>query len=134
MKEPLRDNRREAEPPQKIAGRSLGRIEDSAAPLTAAALGTVALVGIGLNFAAIPIAAVAVPGVFASLLALPVWPGLAASLAAGSGLALHGLESLALAGAAVPGGHVVTEASPGAAIPWIAASWSSSGACGGGPP
>ena len=91
------------------------------APLTAAALGTVALVGIGLNFAAIPIAAVAVPGVFASLLALPVWPGLAASLAAGSGLALHGLELLALAGAAVPGGHVVTEASPGAAIPWIAA-------------
>jgi len=91
------------------------------APLTAASLGTVALVGIGLNFAAIPIAAVAVPGVFASLLALPLWPALAASLAAGSGLALHGLELLALAGAAVPGGHVITEAGPVAALPWIAA-------------
>jgi competence protein ComEC len=91
------------------------------APLTAAVLGTVALVGIALNFAAIPIAAVAVPGVFASLLVLPVWPGLAASLAAGAGLALHGLELLALAGAAVPGGHVATDATPAAALPWLAA-------------
>jgi len=91
------------------------------APLTAAALGTVALVGIGLNFAAIPIAAVAVPGVFASLLVLPLWPGLAQSLAAGSGLALHGLELLALAGAAVPGGHVVTDGTPVSALPWLGA-------------
>lgn len=91
------------------------------APLTAAALGTVALVGIGLNFLAIPLAAIAVPGVFASLLLLPVWQGLAGALAAGSGLALHALELLALAGAAVPGGHLVTEATPTAALPWLAA-------------
>ncbi|HYL30836.1 MAG TPA: DNA internalization-related competence protein ComEC/Rec2 [Gemmatimonadales bacterium] len=91
------------------------------APLTAAALGTVALVGIALNFAAIPIAALAVPGVFASLLLLPVWHGLAAALAAGAGLALHALELLAMAGAAVPGGHLVTEAAPGAALPWLGA-------------
>lgn len=91
------------------------------APLTAAALGTVALVGIGLNFAAIPIAALAVPGVFASLLALPVWAGLAKALAAGAGLGLHALELLAVAGAALPGGHVVTEATPMAAAPWVAA-------------
>jgi len=91
------------------------------APLTAAALGTVAPVGIGLNFAAIPIAALAVPGVFASLLLLPVWAGLAKALASGAGLALHGLELLALAGAAVPGGHLLTEATPAAALPWIGA-------------
>ena len=91
------------------------------APLTAAALGTVALVGIGLNFAAIPIAALAVPGVFASLVALPVWAGLAQALAAGAGLGLHALELLAVAGAALPGGHVVTEATPAAAVPWVAA-------------
>src|SRR5690606_6338342 len=36
------------------------------APITAATLGTVAPAGIALNFAAIPLAAAAVPGVFAS--------------------------------------------------------------------
>ena len=40
------------------------------APITAAALGTVAPIGIVLNFAAIPLAALAVPGVIASLLVL----------------------------------------------------------------
>jgi competence protein ComEC len=89
------------------------------APLTAMALGTVAMVGVGLNFAAIPVAAVAVPGVFASLLALPLWPGLAASLAAGSGLSLHALELLARLGAAVPGGHLITEPGVAAAAPWV---------------
>jgi len=79
------------------------------------------MVGIALNFAAIPLAALAVPGVFASLLIHPFWPGLAASFAAGSGLALHGLELLALAGATVPGGHLITEATPAAALPWVAA-------------
>ena len=90
------------------------------APLTAGALGTVAMVGVGLNFAAIPIAAVAVPGVFASLLTSPLWSGLAASLAAGSGLALHALELLARVGAAVPAGHLVTEPGVAAALPWVA--------------
>ncbi|HEX5387536.1 MAG TPA: DNA internalization-related competence protein ComEC/Rec2 [Gemmatimonadales bacterium] len=91
------------------------------APLTAAALGTVAPIGIALNFAAIPLAAVAVPGVFASLLLLPFAPDAAASLAAGAGLGLHLIELLAAVGAAVPGGHVVTEAGPGAAVPWLLA-------------
>ncbi|HET8624128.1 MAG TPA: DNA internalization-related competence protein ComEC/Rec2 [Gemmatimonadales bacterium] len=90
------------------------------APLTAIALGTVAVVGIALNFAAIPIAAAAVPGVAASLLAWSVWPGMAEGLATGSGLLLHSLELLARAGAAVPGGHVVTEPGPLAALPWAA--------------
>ena len=92
----------------------------STAPITAAALGAVALIGILLNFAAIPLAAVAVPGVFASLLVHPLWPGLAASLSGGAGLSLHGLELLATAGAAVPGGHTVCPAELRSAVPWIA--------------
>jgi competence protein ComEC len=91
------------------------------APLTAAALGAVAIVGIGLNFLAIPIAAVAVPGVLASLLIFPLWSGLAAALAGGAGLALHLLEVLAAAGASVPGGHLVEAAELRSAVPWVAA-------------
>ncbi len=91
------------------------------APLTALALGTVAMVGIALNFAAIPLAAVAVPGVAASLLAWPMSAGLADALAGGSGLLLHLIELLARAGAAVPGGHVITEPGPAAAAPWVLA-------------
>ncbi|HET6836947.1 MAG TPA: DNA internalization-related competence protein ComEC/Rec2 [Gemmatimonadales bacterium] len=90
------------------------------APITAAALGTVAVVGIVLNFVAIPLAAVAVPGVFASLLAYPLWSGLAAALAGGAGLGLHGLELLATAGAAVPGGHIICPEELGSALPWLA--------------
>ncbi len=89
------------------------------APITAAALGTVAPVGIGLNFAAIPLAAVAVPGVLASLLLYPAWHAGASALAAGSGLCLHLLELLALAGARVPGGHLLTEPGPWSALPWV---------------
>jgi competence protein ComEC len=91
------------------------------APLTAGALGSVALVGIGLNFAAIPIAAVAVPGVVLSVLVRPVAPWVAGAFAAGSGLALHLLELLAGLGAAVPGGHLVQEGGLRSALPWVAA-------------
>ncbi|MGH7631458.1 MAG: DNA internalization-related competence protein ComEC/Rec2, partial [Gemmatimonadales bacterium] len=91
------------------------------APLTALALGTVAIVGIALNFAAIPLAAVAVPGVAASLLAWLISARLADALAGGSGLLLHLLELLARAGAAVPGGHVVMEPGLAAATPWALA-------------
>jgi len=90
------------------------------APLTAALLGAVAPVGILLNFAAIPLAAVAVPGVLASLLAALLMPPLSAPLAAGSGLALAGLEGTARLGAAIPGGHVVMEPAWQAALPWAA--------------
>jgi competence protein ComEC len=91
------------------------------APITSAALGAVAVVGIGLNFLAIPLAAIAVPGVLASLLIYPAWNGLAAALAGGAGLALHLLELLAIAGSAVPGGHTVGPAELRSAAPWIAA-------------
>jgi competence protein ComEC len=91
------------------------------APLTAGSLGTVAPVGIALNFLAIPVAAVAVPGVIASLLLYPVWRAGAEALAAGAGLCLHLLELLAVGGAAVPGGHVTGEPGLVAAAPWLAA-------------
>ncbi|HEY0351792.1 MAG TPA: DNA internalization-related competence protein ComEC/Rec2, partial [Gemmatimonadales bacterium] len=91
------------------------------APITAAALGAVAVIGIVLNLIAIPLAAVAVPGVLASLVIFPVLPGLAGALAGGAGLALHLLELLATAGAAVPGGHVVLPAEIGSAWPWVLA-------------
>jgi competence protein ComEC len=89
------------------------------APITAAALGTVSIAGILLNFAAIPIAAVAVPAVVASLAIAPVLRPLADALAAGAGLGLWVLESLARAGAAIPHGHLVMAAGPRAAVPWL---------------
>ncbi len=91
------------------------------APITSAALGAVAIVGVGLNFLAIPLAAVAVPGVLASLLIYPIWGWLAEALAGGAGLALHLLELLAIAGSAVPGGHTVGPAELRSAIPWVTA-------------
>ena len=91
------------------------------APITAGFLGTVALAGLLLNFPAIPLAALAVPGVLASLILLPVWPDAAAALAAGAGLGLHLLELCAVAGAALPYGHAMVESgTPGAVVPWIA--------------
>lgn len=92
------------------------------APITAWALGTVAPVGVVLNFAAIPIAAIAVPGVLASLLLAPIFAPAARAFAAGAGLMLHLLELTAAAGAAVPAGHAVTEPGDiGATLPWVAA-------------
>ena len=89
------------------------------APITAAALGAVALVGIVLNFVAIPLAAVAIPGVLASLLLFPLWPGLAGALAGGAGLGLHLLELLATVGSRVPGGHTIAPAELRSALPWV---------------
>jgi len=91
------------------------------APVTAYALGTVAVVGVALNFIAIPLAAIAVPGVLASLLVFPLWRSLAEAFSSGAGFALHLLELLAAAGAWVPGGHVVTAPELRSSLPWIAA-------------
>ncbi len=89
------------------------------APITAGAFGLVAPIGILLNLVAIPLSAVAVPGVFASLLMAPVVGPPARALAAGSGLLLNLLEALAYAGSRLPGGHVVQGTGPGAAVPWL---------------
>jgi competence protein ComEC len=104
----------------RTAASSLGATL-ATAPITAAFLGTVALAGLLLNFPAIPLAALAVPGVLGSLILLPIWPGAAEALAAGAGLGLHLLELCAVAGAAIPAGHLMVEpGSPGAILPWIA--------------
>ncbi|MDX2192423.1 MAG: DNA internalization-related competence protein ComEC/Rec2 [Gemmatimonadales bacterium] len=103
----------------RTAAGSVGALA-ATAPITAALLGTVAPVGVALNFAAIPLAAVAVPGVLAALLADGLLPPLAQAFAAGSGLLLHGLEALATWGAAVPYGHLVLAAEPRSAAPWVA--------------
>ena len=89
------------------------------APFTAAALGSVALVGIVLNFAAIPLAALAVPGVLASLILSSILPGLASALAAGSGAGLSLLDGIALLGSRMPGGNVVQPIAPASGIPWL---------------
>ena len=103
----------------RTAASSLGATL-ATAPITAAFLGTVALAGLLLNFPAIPLAALAVPGVLASLILLPLWPGAAESLAAGAGLGLHLLELCAVAGATIPAGHVMMEPGTTAGVlPWI---------------
>lgn len=91
----------------------------STAPFTAAALGSVALVGIALNFAAIPLAALAVPGVFASLVLHPILPSVSAALAAGAGATLSLLDGVALFGSKVPGGHLIQPVGVAAALPWV---------------
>ena len=104
----------------RTLGSSLGATL-ATAPITAGVLGTVALAGLALNFVAIPLAAIAVPGVLASLLLYPISAAVARSFAAGAGLALHVLELAAMAGSAIPGGHTTTEPGhPTAALPWIA--------------
>ncbi len=103
----------------RTAASSLGATL-ATAPITAAFLGTVALAGLLLNFPAIPLAALAVPGVLASLALLPIWSSGAEALAAGAGLGLHLLELCAAAGAALPIGYVAME--PGAltaVLPWV---------------
>jgi competence protein ComEC len=104
----------------RTAASSLGATL-ATAPITAAFLGTVALAGLVLNFPAIPIAALTVPGVLASLVLLPLWAPAAEALAAGAGLGLHLLELCAVAGAAVPVGYVALD--PGTlrgTVPWMA--------------
>ncbi len=97
------------------------------APITAGIFGTVPLIGIVLNLAAIPLAALAVPGVVASLLVHPVLPGLAGALAAGAGLGLHALELLARAGAALPHGCLLVPptlaSAVGAGVVLMAVRW-----------
>ncbi len=82
------------------------------APITAFAFGTVAPVGLLTNLVAVPLAGVAVPGIFASL-------GLGGSVAAGTGMVLAAIERSAMLAAAVPGGQI--RGVPGTlfAIPWL---------------
>ncbi|MFN8651149.1 MAG: DNA internalization-related competence protein ComEC/Rec2 [Gemmatimonadales bacterium] len=89
------------------------------APITAMLFGTVSLVGIGLNFIAIPLAAVAVPGVLLSLLFAPLIPPFAAALAAGSGALLGLLDRVAWWGGSWEGAAITVPAEPRSALPWV---------------
>jgi competence protein ComEC len=90
------------------------------APITAYAFGTVAPIGILANLAAIPLAAIAVPGLMIALALSWLVPALAHLIAAGAGLGLGLLDMVARAAARVPGGHVVMVAGVGAALVWAA--------------
>src|SRR5213083_741289 len=97
------------------------------APITALAFGTVAPIGVVANLVAIPLAAVAVPGLVLALVLSWAFAGLAQLLAAGAGLALALLDLIATGAAQVPGGHVVMTAGWQAAALWagvaVAAWW-----------
>jgi competence protein ComEC len=81
------------------------------APITAATFGSVAPVGVISNVLAVPLAGVAVPAVFASLLAGSV-------VAAGAGLVLAAVERVAAVAAALPYGHLAGEPGWAFAAPW----------------
>jgi len=91
------------------------------APITAYAFGTVAPVGVVANLVAIPLGAVAVPGLFVALLASWVVRPVAELFAAGAGLVLALLDLTARVAAAMPGGHVVMAEGWGSASIWGAA-------------
>lgn len=89
------------------------------APITAALFGTVSIAGVALNFVAIPLAAVAVPGILLSLVAAGLLPPLAPPLAAASGALLGLLDQVAWWGGQWEGAAIVVPAEPRAALPWL---------------
>ncbi len=98
------------------------------APITAVLFGMVSVAGILLNFAAIPLAALAVPGLLVSLIAAALVPPLAAPLAAGSGALLGLLDQLAWWGGQSDAAVIIQPAEPASALPWLGvlllAAWS----------
>ncbi len=101
------------------------------APFTAGAVGSVSLAGLLLNFIGIPLAALAVPAVIASVLLAPLWARGGAAMAAGGGALLALLDRLAAFGAAIPFGHFTVETGWRGALPWgaalLVAAWCISG-------
>lgn len=96
------------------------------APVSALVFGRVALVGIILNMVAIPLTALAVPALLASLLAFPLVPALARAFATSGNLLLAGLEWIAQVGARAPAFGEAGAGSLTAALPWLvilAAAW-----------
>ena len=99
-------------PGVRLAASSLGAVLFTA-PITAYAFGAVAPIGLLTNLVAIPVAAVAVPGLLASLVLGDV-------LAGGSGVTLALLERIAWLAARVPGGHLTGAPGWEFAVPWLA--------------
>ncbi|MGH7585124.1 MAG: DNA internalization-related competence protein ComEC/Rec2 [Gemmatimonadales bacterium] len=88
-------------------------------PITAFAFGSVAGAGLALNLVAVPLAALALPAVVASLVLARGLPILAQGFAAAAGAGLDALERLAAWGAAWPVGNVESMGGPRAALPWL---------------
>ena len=88
------------------------------APITATTLGAVAVIGIVLNFLAIPLAAVAVPGCWPVSCSSRCRPGSPGPWRVVRG-SLFTCWSPRNGGAAVPGGHVIEAADIRSAIPWL---------------
>ena len=91
------------------------------APLTAFVFGQVAPIGIVLNLVAVPLAALLVPALLASLLLHPLLPAMAGAFAASGATLLVALQRVAEVGAAAPGAGVAGSAGVGAALPWLVA-------------
>ncbi len=95
----------------RLLGASLGATV-ATAPITAFAFGTVAPVGIVANLAAVPLAGIAVPGLFLSLVAGGV-------VAGGTGLVFAVIERIAELSARIPGGNIVGVPGVAFAAPWF---------------
>ena len=95
----------------RLLGASLGATI-ATAPITAFAFGTVAPIGIVANLAAVPLAGIAVPGLFVSLVA-------GESVAGGTGLVFALIERIAELSANVPGGCIVGIPGLSFAAPWL---------------
>jgi competence protein ComEC len=89
------------------------------APITAALFGMVSIVGIALNFVAIPLAALAVPGLLVSLLLSLISVHVAAPFAAGAGALLGALDQVAWWGGGWDGAAIVQPTGVRSAIPWV---------------
>ncbi len=105
----------------RTAGRTLAASAGATlatAPITAWALGAVAPVGVFVNLVAIPLAALAVPALFGSLVLSLALPPLADGLATAAGLVLEALDAVAALGARIPAGHLRVEPGLLPALPW----------------
>lgn len=91
------------------------------APLSALVFGQVAPIGILLNLLAVPLAALLVPALLASLALSSLLPAMAAAFAASGSQLLTMLQRVAEVGAAAPGAGVAGTAGIGAAWPWLLA-------------
>jgi competence protein ComEC len=101
----------ESLPRFRLLGASVGATL-ATAPITAWVFGAVAPIGVIANLAAVPLAGVAVPGIFLSLI-------VGDFVAAGTGLVLAAIEWIAYIGSAVPGGYLSGVPGPTFALPWI---------------
>lgn len=96
------------------------------APIAAMVFGQVALIGIVLNFVAIPLVALAVPAILVALIIVPVAPTMASAFAASGGMLLAAVERLAEVGAVVPFGRWIGEPGGRAMVVWsivLLAAW-----------